>query len=520
MLTAVKSPPSTSSLPTRKSSGGGGFWLLVLIVVGAIGAVFVLVPDLPRSLLGLAKAADRKQESDPSATTVIAVDTQKRDHQADTQVDVNAKNLAKEAKPGTKQAVAPVVVAKQYLDESKAQGYLADAEKAYHAMQWTAANNAAHKLDSLDVTPKTKVRAKDIAAGATALDKLFKDLGDDKDELIRDYDTNPSLVEVETSGSPSLAVPIISIDNPVPIEGNPVDAINAQRASGKINLLIKGRKDYMPASMPADLITKVTPVDLTKVMATKRSELTDRINRLSNGSERENALAWYYAGRFAYRNRIDELVTEMMDKAVILDPKLVSSVREDKAATLYANVICHIKDKNSKQADAFMAIISRKFADTDQGKQAKLFYEGKTTELLALNKAADERRTQLAEEILNLRISRAQELGDEKGAKLLAQAAPAAAAPEPESALPASATTSDAADTYHKSGLAFYALAQQLGTTTERNNLYHQAAADFLKAKSIYGKLLDKNPNDEGLAAKMVANQALLFGAIKYATDR
>jgi hypothetical protein len=516
MSTAVKSPRGTSSRPTRKSSGGGGFWLLVLIVVLSIGAVFVLVPDLPRSLLGLAKAPDRRSESDPSTAVAITTGTETKDHTAENKVDAHAKDLATAPKPEVKPVEAPVVVKTTFADETKAGGYLADAEKAYAAMQWTAANNAARKIDGLDVTPKTKVRAKDISKGAVALDKLFKDLGDDKDELIRYYDTHPSLAEVETNGQMSLAVPISSIDNPTPIEGDPVAAVQAQRASGKINLLIKGRKDYMPASMPADLITKVVPVDIAKVMAAKRTELTDRINRLNNGLEGANALAWYYAGRFAYRNRIDERVTEMMDKAVILDPNLVSSVREDKAATLYANVICHIKNGNQKQADAFMAIINRKYADTDQGKQAKLFYEGKTAELLALNKQADERRKQQVEDSRKKRLERAQESGDKEAVSKL-NAAPT---PEVESEpVAANGTNSADADKYYKAGLDLYSHAQTLGATTERNDFYHKAAAEFLKAKAIYVKLVEKNPGDESLAAKMIQNQQLWFGAHKYATE-
>jgi hypothetical protein len=517
MATATKTPRNGASRPVRRSSGGGGFWLLVLIVVLSLGAVFLFAPDLPRSLLGMAKAPDRKQEAEPTAAEQIATDTQKKEHTTTAEVDANAQHLASAPKEPEKVVAAPVVVKTTFADESKAAGYLVDAEKAYKAMQWTAASNAAHKIEGLDVTPKTMVRAKDIVNGATALDKLFKDLGDDKDELIRSYDTHPSLAEIETNGTMSLAVPIISMDNPTPIDGNPADAVAAQRASGKVNLLIKGRKDFMPASIPSDVVTKVTPVDLVAVMKTKRSELDSRVNKLNNGSEGANALAWYYAGRFAYRNRIDERVTELLDKAVILDPGLVKSVREDKAATLYANVICHMKNGNQKQADAFMAIIARKFADTDQGKQAKLFYEGKTAELLTLAKQADEHKKEQAEESRKQRLERANQLGDKEAiAKIKSAPTPE---PEDQPEIAASSTSSGDADKFYKDGLDIYSHAQQLGATTERNSLYHQAAALFLKAKAIYVKLVEKNPNDEALAAKMIQNQQLWFGAHKYATE-
>jgi hypothetical protein len=520
MSTAVKSSrPGTARAPRRSSGGGGGFWLLVCLVVLGVGSVFIFAPELPRSLLGLAKAPDRKQESEPTAPENVATGPQGKEHAPDsdldkTRADTAARNAAKPA-PGP----APVVEKpKTFTDEAKAKGYLADAEKAYKAMQWTAASNAAHKIDGLSVTPATSVRAQDIVKGAAALDKLFKELGDDKDELIRYYDTHPSLAVVETNGQPSLAVPIISIDTPTPLDGNPVEIINAQRKTGKINLLIKGKKDFMPASMPADLITKVEPADIAAITKQKQAELDERINRLKNGNDGSNALAWYYAGKFAYRNRLDERVTELMDQAVVLDAQLVKSVREDKAGSLYANVIAHMKNGNQKQADAFMAIIARKYADTDQGKQARLFYEGKTAEMLTAAKEADARQRAAEEERKKQLMERAKTLGDQQAIAKLEKKTPE---PQDEPAEPISASTSDSAgaDQLYAKGVNVYAHAQQLGATPERNKLYHESEMIFRQAKAIYIKLVEKSPNDEGLQSKMLQCQQLLFGAHKYQTE-
>lgn len=518
MSTATKPPrPAQRSAPARRSGGGGGFWLLVVVVVGAVGALFVFAPELPRQWLGLAKApADKGPE--PTAPETVKTDLANKDHTADSDLaksQIKRDSLATAAKPVAPKPVEPEKP-KTFADEAKGQAHIAEAEKAYKAMQWTKAATEAKRADGLQVTPATRVRASDIVKGSAALEKLFNELKDDKDELIRYYDTHPSLVTLNSGTSTSLAVPITSLDFPTPIEKDPIAWITSQRRTGKVAFLIKGKKDYIPSLLPADNIGEVKPADLAAIIAEKNADFETRLNKLKNGSFADNALAWYDAGRFAYRNRLDDHVTEMLDRAQVLDQNLVKSVREDKAAGLFANLVCHMKNGNRKQADAFMAIISRKYNDTDQGKQARFFYEGKTAELLASAKEAEQRRVAEEKQRREALLARAKDLGDDKAmAKLQQKPTKPAEEDEPEVAAVVASGDEGQADTLLAKGREMYNKAIDAGNTPERDVLYEKAYHVLNQCQALLSKLVEKNPTNTSLEAKLHECSQLRYGTVK-----
>lgn len=517
MSTATKPPRSaTRSAPTRRSGGGGGgFWLVVVLAIGAIGALFVFAPDLPRQWLGLAKApADKGPE--PTAPEAVKTELANKDHTTDSDLaksQVKRDSLATAPKAAAPKPVEPEKP-KTFADEAKGQAHLAEAEKAYKAMQWTKAATEAKRAEGLQVTPATRVRAMDIVKGSAALEKLFVELND-KDELIRYYDTHPSLVTLTSGTSTSLAVPITSLDFPTPIEKDPLAWITSQRRTGKVAFLIKGKKDFIPSSLPADAIGEVKAADLTAIIAEKKSDFESRLNKLKNGSFADNALAWYDAGRFAYRNRLDDHVTEMLDRAQVLDHDLVKSVREDKAAGLFANLVCHLKNGNRKQADAFMAIIARKYADTDQGKQARFFYEGKTAELLAAAKEAEQRRIAEEKQRREALLARAKELGDDKAMAKLQQKPAQPEEEEPEVAAVVASGDEAQADALFANGRDIYNKAIEAGNTPERDVLYEKAYQVLNKCQALLSKLVEKNPGNSSLEAKLLECSRLRYGTVK-----
>ncbi len=518
MPTLDKSTRSTGNRPARRPSsggGGGGFWLVVALAVGAVAAVYVLAPDLPRRLLGLA-TAPRDAGPAPTAPEGSQTVTQQKDPLPPriTQAPATGVRTAPVETAPVKPVAQPIKATAK--DEAKATAILADAEKSYKAFQWQHAIDSARKISDLDVTAETAVRAKDIEHGADALEKIFTQLND-RDELSRHFDTDPKLVVLKGDGTPSYAVPIISMDSQTPVEGDALDYIAAQRKTGKVTLLIKGKKDYMATVMPADSLGEVVAADLPTIVAQKQSELDARITRLKANPD-SPAMDWYYAGRFAYRNRLDAKVTELMDQALLRDPFLAKSVREDKAATLYSNMISHIRNGSDKQAAQFMSIIDRKFADTDKGKEARLFYDKKTGELLKAAQEADVRRVAQLEVARQQRIERAKKLNDTAAvAKLEKQ--PAGDPIDEAPAAPTGSIDTGGAEDLYKKGYKLYAQAQTLGATPERNTLYHQAEQTFSQAMGIYRALLEKNPNDEALQAKARECNQLKFGAHKYQTE-
>ena len=517
MSTATKPPRSTSprSAPARRSGGGGGgFWLVVVLAVGAIGSLFVFAPDLPRQWLGLAKApADKGPE--PTAPEKVKTDLTSKDHTAASDLandKIKRDSLAAAAKPVAPKPVEPEKP-KTYADETKGQAHIAEAEKAYKSMQWVKAATEAKRADGLQVTPATRIRAADIVKGSAALEKLFQEL-DDKDELIRYYDTHPSLVTLGSSTPVTLAVPITSLDFPTPIEKDPIAWITSQRRTGKVAFLIKGKRDFIPSSLPADTIGEVKPADLAVIIAEKKSDFDSRLNKLKNGSFADNALAWYDAGRFAFRNRLDDYVTEMLDRAQVLDLDLVKSVREDKAAGLFANLMCHLKNGNKKQADAFMAIIARKYADTDQGKQARFFYEGKTAELLAAAKQAEQKRIADEKQRRDAQLARAKELGDDKAMAKLQQK-PTPTEEEPEVTAAIASGDEGQADGLLTKGREVYNKAIDAGNTPERDVLYEKAYHILNQCQALLSKLVEKNPGNGSLEAKLHECSQLRYGTVK-----
>jgi hypothetical protein len=504
----------SSTRPVRRSGGGGGgFWLLIAVVILSVGAIYIFAPELPRQWFGTAKPpADKGPE--PTAPQVVKTDLVDKNQQVDQ--DLGKPKVAVDNTPKTKIDTKPTPEKpKIFSDEVRGQEILALAKQAYSAMQWSKASMEARKISSMSVSPAISVHAQDVVNGVAAIEKLFAELKDDKDELIRYYDTHPSLVLLNNGGGqPTMAVPIASIDNPAPIEKNALEYIAAQRKTGKVAFLIKSKKDYIPSSLPADIIGEVTLPDYAAIIKEKRSEFETRLNRLRNSTLSNDPLAWYDAGKFAYRNRIDEFVTEMLNQAVVLDANLVSRVREDKAAGYYANIVSHMKNGNKKQADAFMAIIVRRFSDTEQGKQARLYYDGKTGEVLQAAKLEQDRRSAEEKARREAQLARAKKLDDKEA---IAKIEKQPAQEDNEKALLASAATGDEgkADTLFAKGRDLYNKALDAGNTPARDELYEQAYKELHEARAIYSALVTKSPNNEALGVKLLECNKLHYGSIK-----
>lgn len=504
-----RSPSAKPTKPVKRSGGGGGFWLLMATVVLAIAGIYIFAPDLPRQWLGITKAPQDKG-SEPTAPQTAKSDLVGKQHTVDDAL----------TKPEVgKVAPKPVVAApapekpKSFSDDAKAKPILELAHQAYTQMNWLKASTEARRVSSMAVSPQTRIKAQDIVTGAAAIEKLFIELND-KDELIRFYDTHPSLVLLKNGGTVSYAVPIMSMDDLKPYEGNPLDFILAQRKTGKVAFLIKGKKDYMPGLLPADSIGEVEEADHAAMLKEKQSEFESRLNRLRNSALARDPLAWYDAGKFAFRNRIDSQVTAMLDQAVILEPNLVSRVREDKAAGLYANVISQLKNGNRSAAQTFMSIINRRFADTDQGKQAKLYFDGNNAELIKAAKVEQAKRKDEEQQRRAALKQRAMDLDDKKALAQIQE--PQNEEPE-DTALLAVAASGDEgkADQFFSKGRDLYNKALDAGNTPERDVLYEKAYHELHSAQAIYAKLVDKNPGNDGLGLKMMECNKLHYGTIK-----
>ncbi|MBA3684508.1 MAG: hypothetical protein H0W72_04625 [Planctomycetes bacterium] len=514
-----------SPQPTRRAprSSSGGFWFFLTLVVVAIGAVCIYAPDVPRKMFGIAEKP--APGSEPSTAVDSKTELKEGEHElANTLNDVSTvartePKVATVAAP-TKPVEKPV--AAKYAQETQAQQILTKAETAYKAYKWDAAVSSARQVVDLDAKPATKVRAKDIIRGADALGRLFREL-DDRDELARNYDTHPSLVEIVDGPRSSYAVPILGMDNQTVTPGDPVAAMEAMRRTGKVTVLLQSAKSFMAASLPSDQVGQVKAADLAAIRAEREESFQARLARLKNGAMAGNALAWYDAAKFAYQNRLDDHVTAMMDRAIVLDPLLAKSVREDKAAGLFANVVLHLNNKNQKQADAFIVILDRKFSDTPSGQEARAFYDSKSktnaddiataqAKLREARKAGERRAREEAEQRKSERIARAKDLGDD--AALKEAETDAIEEPDVEMATKVSGDEGKADELFAK-GRDLYQKAQEAGNSPQRDSLYGESNKYLSQAQNLYNQLLEKSPGNSSLEEKGFICNKLRYGSIK-----
>jgi hypothetical protein len=415
----------------------------------------------------------------------------------------------------TPEKVEQAPVAPTFPDQAKAEKMLGDAETAYKAFKWDSARNLAEGVLRMQAKPETLARARDIASGAPEVKNLFDKL-DDKDELTRNFDTSPGLVAIDQGReTPTYAVPYTGdAKEPIIVEQDAANYVKTAIAAGAVKAFIKGNRDFIAGELH-DNVLGVQLVDQAKVRADKQDEFKRKLAALRNSDQARDALGWYEAAKFAYRNRLDDQVTEMLDQALELDPFLVKSVREDKAGRLYAALIFHLKNKNQKQADTFMSIIKRKYADTDQGKQAQLYYDGKTQALLAAAAQEEQNRKAAEEARRTARIEKAKQAGDETKAKAIEQEKPVE---QPDDAPTDVGNADDSkAQKYVDDGVAAMKTAEGMGATPQRNDTYHKAYESLKTAAAMYQKLYEQT-KDESYQLKMQEANRMKFWAHKFIT--
>lgn len=510
--------PQKPAKPARRI--GWGYLVIALLAVGVL-VLFVLAPELPRQWLGSTPPKPNGPGDEPVAAGEVAGGALAA-KDVDTELALLGRVSTLNAPPAAPQKPvdtgAPVKPADGgYADESKAAPLLAEAERLYRAMDWDKAESAASRAVALNAQPSTRGRAAEIARGAPALKRLFRDL-DDRDELTRNFDTHPSLLRLNMAGRESLGVPLLSMDDPAtPVLENPLGWVDKLRKAGRKGIfMVKGAKQFSKAELD------LTSVEATEVdQAAQRRDLLATLDRklmeLKGDKEAQrNPMVFYEAGKFAYRNRLDDRVTALLDRALILDPFLNRTVREANAGTLFGSMVVHMKNGNKQQAAAFMNAIDRRYKDTDQGRQARLFYDGKSAELLAAAKEAERQAKEEEEARRKARIAAERAKGDEVAAKQIEQEKP-----EEEPAAPVAANVpADLAGARqaYTDGAKIVAEAMNMPATDARNKKYHDAAKILAKAKAAFSAYCEKNPADTAVAEELVACAKAHFAAVKYAT--
>jgi hypothetical protein len=472
------SPPAERSRPA---------WYLLgfAALVVAAAAVYLIAPDLPRRALSSAAPVPPLGDA-PGAIGEVGGEL------ADREPRPALPAIGRRTDPGPAAPVVtvtpePAAPALPPPGDAQAVASLDEAERRYAAMDWDGAARLAGRIGSLPSRPTVAERAAGIARGAVALKRLFAAL-DHRDELQRNWDTHPSLLSLDDDGRPELLVPLAaSEDPPTAVTEDPLGWTEGVRRSG-----VPGWFLYRTGSSFSKAHIVPKPGRLIRVdqqsLAVRLGQQLDRmVARIDGDADmRDDPNAWYEAGKFAYRNRLDARVTTLLDRAFRLDPELASTIREGNAGALSGAMVGHIRNGNRQQAASYMRIIDERYADTRQGRLARLYYDGRTAELIAAARAP----------------------------------APAVPVDAPPAAPVAAAAPADLARARQlwADGSKPYYQASGMPATDERNRLYHQASTILRQAKAAYALWCEAHPEDAAAAAEAFEAGRMEVAARKYAT--
>jgi hypothetical protein len=474
MSDAIASPPVVHRRP----------WLLLglAILVLAMTAVWLSAPDLPRRLLSSTTSGQPPLGDVPIAIGSVGGDLAERDPQAEWSLGRVA--TASIAKPASPASALPAGLTEAPVDDAKAVGLLAEAEQRYAAMDWDHAAGLAGRIAGLPSRSAIAQRADGIARGALALKRLFREL-DHRDELQRNWDTHPSLLALDDDGRTDLLVPLVSFEDPlVAVLDDPLGWSEGVRTTGNPGcFLVKTGSSFNKmhiAPKPGRLIR----VDQQALAVQLGHQLDRTLARIGgDAAMRNDPNAWYEAGKFAYRNRLDGRVTALLDRAFRLDSDLATTIREGNAGALFGAMVGHIKNGSKQQAAAVMKLIDQRYADTREGRLARLYYDGRTAELL---------------------------IAAREPAKAIDVDAPPAAAEAPPDLARARQLCAAGSKPYYQ--------AAGMPATDERNNLYHQASTLLRQAKAAYAQWCKAHPEDDAAEAEALEASQLEAAARKYAT--
>ena len=396
-----------SASPTPRPKSGLG-WFIAAIVILAIMASAIFAPEAWAMLRGVSRGpgdmgvepnatqsaggslATRDQDGLGQALPMPGVRTQRA-------ADPVATGIGSDPVRVTTQAQVVEVakpVERVYKDEASARSLLAETEKYYRQFDLLKARGMAERLERMDAAPAQKYRAGEINRHAVLIEEMLAKL-QERDEMVRNYDTHPALVIIGQVSDRIEAVPLIASDpDKVPYEGD--DALGfilTERRAGKVKFMLRSAKGFNYSSLPTEFIGEVEPGNPEANRKAALAELEEKIALVeTDASLASDAMKWYQLARLGYRNRNDARVVEFLDRGLRLNSRLTETVRNERAMLLAIAMEANLKSKNQNTASAFMSLIRQRYADTPAGKQAAAVYEKREADAKALAQAVEQQR--------------------------------------------------------------------------------------------------------------------------------
>ncbi len=500
---------------------GGAFGIVVFVLAAAALATFVLFGANIRESLGL---VERPEE-------IGAVPIESRLTSPELFAETRGSDLESVARPVVKKESAQQertiedkqpqtrAIEEPVNQDAKATALLAEAKDHYRNFEWDKVANLSSRITTLTASGQLEFEARDLARRAKNLRTFMNKLDSIEGGMARNDATSPHSVIVYTqAGTTFQAVPLTRSGNEIPAASDAVAYVESAKGSVKLRMNGRSTADY-----PSNKIMKVEAADLKSIRAKCMNQLDDNLQRIQRDKDLQNdALALFAAASFAYQNRLDERVTELLDKALALDPQLSITVREDKATNLYDKVVSNMKKGNKTSANGFMAKLRTQYSDTSIFAQADAFYNNDAKKALKLARKAEEEkkaaiRKEREERLALARQTKAKEVVE----KIIAEEKAEEKAVEEERIEEERtfATVSGAegdADTLNKKGEILLKEAFNMPATGARDAKYSRARKYFLDALKIYNKLYAKDESNERLGSKIISASRNQYTCMKY----
>ena len=370
--------------PARKSGGGGTFFLLLFAVIAAGGAAFVLAPDKVMELLGLKEAPVEQ-----STEEIVEDDTPKEKPKIAQQPKEMPKEQPKE-QPKLKEPPKEMPKEEpkaQYTQEAEALSALKTLRETYAQFEWTKARTQAKKILKMDASKDTKAKAEHIIQASEQLQKFMKSMTSDQYGMTRGIYTSGSVVQVTYSnGKSENVVPIKSMNDKSVVKSNdPVGYVQGRLDSGKAYVM---NEDDIPAEIKPDRISSVDPADMGSIKSKLEVAAREKLSKItSNEILRTDAIAIYEVARYTYEIGMDKPVTKLLERALLLDPDLANSVRNDRANEYYEKMVRSMQKGRKKTAAGHLKYLRKHFEDTYICKEAKAYYDGENAKIAQLTKS-------------------------------------------------------------------------------------------------------------------------------------
>ncbi|MHC5068386.1 MAG: hypothetical protein ACYTF0_07325, partial [Planctomycetota bacterium] len=309
----------------RKNNSNSTFFVLAAILAAAAGGL-IFAPDLLRSALGEAPATP---EPGPQPTVTHDAAGVEGGAAADHEVAMPEREVdlvQVEAAPTVPEIDDTPAKAAVSYDDERGSKLLSSARDTYRGLDWDGTRRLTLRARDLKLSPEMRAEFQQLAANVDSVEEVFEKL-DTKDELVRGLDSHPLLVSVSYRGRTEQVVPITDMrSKDIPTTDDGPKWLERQLKARRKAAVLTADKG-IAFELKATEVTDISAVDVAAITSTKRDEFEQRLTRLTNSGMAKDALAWYEAAKFAFRNRLDDVVTDLLDQALSRDPFLATSIR-------------------------------------------------------------------------------------------------------------------------------------------------------------------------------------------------